>query len=403
MNLIAYFLQFRRLPAGFRALLIGSFAITAGRAMSIPFLTIYLHSSVGLPAADVGLIIGLGILVGLVSGVIGGGLSDYFDRKALLLASLALIIASLIGFSIVSHIYAFFLLNVLLNIGVAFFDPVSKAFMSDEVPESMRAVAFSMRYMFINLGWAIGPLLGAALGAGNSSAAFAVSAAPFIAVLVFLSRYLHSGRARSVAEQRLGLRRLLPALAANRELVCLVVGGAFAAMVYGTFSNYLSYYVVDAFEDGEKYFALTITTNSVCVVLLQPWFTRFIDRLGASNGLLVGTLLLALGEVLMYASPSMMLLLGAMIVFTLGEGLILPCEYLAVDQIAPPQYRGMYFGVHNLRNVGMVISPWLCGLLFQTYGAGAMFGTLVACSVIASAFFCAASWLRSKDARASCA
>lgn len=46
------------------------------------------------------------------------------------------------------------------------------------------------------------------------------------------------------------------------------------------------------------------------------------------------------------------MVIAAMIVFTLGEILIIPAEYAQIDQIAPPRMRGTYYGAQSVSELG---------------------------------------------------
>jgi MFS family permease len=77
----------------------------------------------------------------------------------------------------------------------------------------------------------------------------------------------------------------------------------------------------------------------------------------------------------------------AMIVFTVGEIIIIPAEYLFIDYIAPEDMRGVYYGAQNLSNLGAALGPVLCGFVLSLYAPQAMFHVLSLCVVAASVFY----------------
>ncbi|OPA85410.1 hypothetical protein BFW86_21885 [Pseudomonas fluorescens] len=52
-----------------------------------------------------------------------------------------------------------------------------------------------------------------------------------------------------------------------------------------------------------------------------------------------------------------------LILFTLGEMIIYPSEFLFIDTIAPAPLRGSYYGAQNLAAFGGALSPVICGYL----------------------------------------
>ncbi|KQV33035.1 MULTISPECIES: hypothetical protein [unclassified Rhizobium] len=62
-----------------------------------------------------------------------------------------------------------------------------------------------------------------------------------------------------------------------------------------------------------------------------------------------------------------------MLIFTIGEILVIPSEYVLVDNIAPARNRGSCFGAHSISAVGSFIGPTLGGLILGMLGGPAMF------------------------------
>ncbi|MGL6091451.1 MAG: MFS transporter, partial [Pseudomonas paracarnis] len=68
----------------------------------------------------------------------------------------------------------------------------------------------------------------------------------------------------------------------------------------------------------------------------------------------------------------------AMFVFTLGEMIIYPSEFLFIDTIAPDALRGSYYGAQNLAAFGGAMSPVICGYLLINAAPTSMFFALAA-------------------------
>jgi predicted MFS family arabinose efflux permease len=76
-----------------------------------------------------------------------------------------------------------------------------------------------------------------------------------------------------------------------------------------------------------------------------------------------------------------------MAVFTVGEIIVFPAEYMFIDRIAPDHLRGMYYGAQNLSNLGAALGPVLCGLVLASWPALAMFYMLGAFIVGGGVFY----------------
>jgi MFS family permease len=65
-------------------------------------------------------------------------------------------------------------------------------------------------------------------------------------------------------------------------------------------------------------------------------------------------------------STSILLWVISIAIFTVGEIIVFPAEYMFIDKIAPDNLRGMYYGAQNLSNLGAALGPVLCGVVLAT-------------------------------------
>jgi len=83
-----------------------------------------------------------------------------------------------------------------------------------------------------------------------------------------------------------------------------------------------------------------------------------------------------------------------MAVFTVGEIIVFPAEYMFIDRIAPDHLRGMYYGAQNLSNLGAALGPVLCGLVLANLPAHTMFYMLGMFIVAGGVFYFIGSSLK---------
>jgi len=168
--------------------IIGTFLSRTGFFMTLPFLGIYLGKEKGIDPATVGAILAMSLLVGTVSSFAGGALSDRLGRYPVMIAAMGAWSFVLVGFAFASETWIFFVLSALNGLFRNVFEPTARALLADVTPADRRTDAFNARYFAINMGGAIGPLIGLKLGAGGSSSLlpFMVSAAIFALYAILL-------------------------------------------------------------------------------------------------------------------------------------------------------------------------------------------------------------------------
>jgi MFS family permease len=84
-------------------------------------------------------------------------------------------------------------------------------------------------------------------------------------------------------------------------------------------------------------------------------------------------MLFAVGEIGFLGSSGFAGLAISMVIFTIGEILVVPSEYMLVDGIANDRNRGSYFGAHSFSTIGNFIGPTLGGFMLGAFGGPAMF------------------------------
>ena len=76
-----------------------------------------------------------------------------------------------------------------------------------------------------------------------------------------------------------------------------------------------------------------------------------------------------------------------MIVFTLGEILIVPAEYAQIDQISPANMRGTYYGAQSVSMLGSFLGPWAGGIVLHACGGPTMFVMMGAIAMVSLVFY----------------
>lgn len=318
-------------------LIAGSGVVTIAKGMSLTFLAIRLQRDFGLTPAGIGVLIGAGPLLGAIISPFAGSLSDRIGRTGVLTIALFMAGLALAGLGLAHSIAAFALAHIVSAVAAAVYEPVSRALMSDAAPAHLRLRVFSWRYLAINAGWAVGPLIGVWVGAAYSTLFIiaGIMHAAFGLVLFFTVPEASNRRAVETgpgSNTTGGWRGLVAALR-DRRLIFFVIGGTLLLAVHGQWSVTLSQYLNTGFEDGVTLFALLVSTNAATVLVASNRFV--IERIGALKALSLGCLLFLLGEIGFAASSGVEMLVASMILFTIGEVLVVPSEYVLVDGRMP--------------------------------------------------------------------
>lgn len=370
-------------------LVAGAGLVNIARAMTLSFLAIKLQQSFGLGPAMIGMLLGIGPLVGAVAAPFAGSLSDKVGRKAVLTLTLLSMALAMVGMGIAETVLAFCLAQIVAAVAVAINEPISRALMSDVCPEHLRLKYFSWRYTAINFGFAVGPLIGIAAGAASTTL-FVISGivyALFALAVHLLAVPLASHRASPTIAAGTSVLQSIRTAVRDPRLAFFVGGGTLLIAVYGQWSATLAPYLSSNIAGGVEIFAYIVSINGAVVLIGNPFARRFIERAGTLNALVIGCLLFLAGELGFLASSGLWGLAISMAVFTIGEILVVPTEYMLVDGIANDHNRGSYFGAHSFSTVGNFIGPTLGGLMLGAFGGPGMFLLFAGFAVVSAILF----------------
>ncbi|WP_145578698.1 MFS transporter [Yersinia alsatica] len=381
-------------PSRVTNLLIASLVLTIGRAVTLPFITIYLAEHFQLAPDKVGLVLGASLTLGIFTSLYGGYLVDKFNRKQLILLAVALFSVTFFTLPWIEHPAWIILILALLHSAYSVYSIAIKACFADWLPVNDRIRAFSANYTLVNVGWAIGPALGVLVVGIGPQAPFIISGLLALSVVIILKFRIDSTdmsvAERSPTESVPDFRQTFRILRHDKRLIYFTLGSMLSAIVFGQFSGYLSQYLITVSDAKFAYQVIgaVMTVNAVIVITLQYLLSRRMNQQNLMRWLVLGTLFFIIGLFgFMAAQDSIPLWMLAMAIFSLGEIIVIPVEYMFIDFIAPANLKGSYYGVQNLGQLGGAANPVLCGFLLAYAAPQMMFYMLIVAALLGLIFF----------------
>ncbi|MGB2993097.1 MAG: MFS transporter [Paenisporosarcina sp.] len=368
-------------------LLIGTVFARGASFMALPFLALYLSNTHGIHPVWIGLTIGLSPLTGTIGGFIGGYFSDRYGRKKIMLWTIFVWGLVYFGFSQASHIGVFMALNALNGLCRSFFEPASQAMMADLTSPQKRKRVFSLRYTAINIGASLGPLLGVYIAQFSTSLPFLLTGLMYLlyggTLLLMLNRYSIS---LMTPVRHLPLMDTLMVTWKDKTLLVFIIGGILINVGYSQIDSNLPQYIQQSFSDGVALFAKLVALNAILVIILQVPLSLLSERWPVLRVMILGSVFFAVGFVSFGFATTAIGMMIAMAIVTIGEIFIFPSTSVFIDQIAPEDRKGTYFGAGQFRSIGNFTGPILGGWLLQDYGGNFLF-SVISVIILFSIFF----------------
>jgi MFS family permease len=362
----------------------GTMLTTVTSFMVMPFMALYMAAHTRAAASTIGLVIGCAAITSMLLSLVGGSLSDRFGRKQIMMIAVALTILDMVGFANARSIWFFLLLSILSGLSQALFQPASSALLTDVTPPDKRGNVFALRYWSINVGAALGPILGGYFGTVATGWTFYLAAATslvyfFIIMIVFPGEKM--SKSISGGSQ---IRQAAEVVVRDRALLLFLIAGFASSLGYSQLETNLPQHMAHTMDPllAAKLFGFVLASNAIEVVVLQLPITKLVKRLSTISSMMIGQMIFAVGYMLIaFASAPWMYFLS-MFVLTLGEIVVFPQNNKYISDLADDTLRGAYFGASSMTSFGFFVGPWLGGVVLTKFGGTYLF--FIAAIVVAA-------------------
>ncbi|WP_240338465.1 MDR family MFS transporter [Peribacillus alkalitolerans] len=373
-------------------LLAGTIFARGASFMTMPFLAIYLSRNLDMHPILIGITIGISPLTGTIGGFIGGHLSDRFGRKPIMISALFVWSGVFYAFSMASVPMAFILLNALNGLCRSFFEPTSQALIADLTPKENRMRAYSLRYTAINIGAAIGPLLGAFFATKSADLTFLITGTMYLlyAIGLLLQMNKHLSSTVKSAERKdnpASIKAVFQVVRKDRMLLMLILGTILVNAGYSQVESNLPQYLEDAIPKGVYLYSILISLNAIMVIILQMPISHYAEKFKPMHLMVAGAIFMGVGLFSFGYFNAWAGLIVAMGLLTIGEILIFPSNSLVIDQLAEEGMRGAYFGASQFRSLGHFFGPIAGGYLLTEIGGPFMFTCIATLVMVSTIFF----------------
>ncbi|EHY70382.1 transporter, major facilitator family protein [Salmonella enterica subsp. houtenae str. ATCC BAA-1581] len=366
------------------ALLASSLLLTIGRGATLPFMTIYLNRQYGLGVDLIGYALTSALTIGVVFSLGFGILADKFDKKRYMLLAITAFACGFIAIPMVHNVILVVLLFALINCAYSVFSTVLKAWFADNLTATTKTRIFSLNYTVLNIGWTVGPPLGTLLVMQSINLPFWLaaicSALPLVFIQVWVTRSVAASEGKNIAIWSPSV------LLRDKALLWFTLSAFLASFVGGAFASCISQYVMVVADSGfaEKVVAVVLPVNAVIVVSLQYAVGRRLTAVNIRPMMTTGTVFFIAGLIGFIFSGDNLLFWGlSAAVFTIGEIIYAPSEYMLIDNIAPAGMKASYFSAQSLGWLGAAVNPLASGVILTTLPAWSLFAVLIIAIVFA--------------------
>jgi MFS family permease len=337
--------------------------------------------------AQKGTIFAVWALVQSIVPMVSGGFADRYGYKRTIATSVTLACTGYVLMANVRSYPGFFAACLVLALGTAIFKPGIQGTLAQSMSKKNSSVGWGLFYWLVNVGAAIGPLVGTFMRTKNWSFVFYSSAA-FMAMnylMLFTYKEVESGADKKKSAARVFIDTFKNILDLRLATVIVLFSG-FWMMLYQLWDLMPNFYAdwvsstpfVQANEWLPKSWLvadargvqlkqeIALNLNATMVVVFVIFISYLVARLRVMTSIAIGVTIATLGTVMYGTSSSVYILFFGIVLFSLGEMLTGPKKTEYFSLIAPKGKKALYLGYVNIpvalgQALGAKLAGWQYG------------------------------------------
>ncbi|CAH6886540.1 MFS transporter [Vibrio chagasii] len=343
--------------------------------MAWPFLIVFLYEDYGASAIEVGTMLAVSAVVGAGTGLYSGYLSDKLGRKWVMVLGSWIASISYTGIALASEVWQFYVLIMMTGLMRPMIEAPAKAVIGDNLKDSKdRELALNIRYFLLNLGGALGPLIGITLALSQPQNLFFVAGGTYVVYGFWLLLGIERKGTFTKPDpsQLLNFAATLNVIRKDNIFVKLMVANFIMMFVYAQVESSIPQVIVrSSIADAAQLIAGLVLVNTLTIIVFQFPMLKWLEHVPLFVRTRIGMILMAIAQIGFLFTPNDWPLGWgiACFILSLGEVIAFPTLNVQIDRMAPPHLRGSYFGAAALYSLGFAIAPLLGGVVIEMLSA----------------------------------
>jgi MFS family permease len=342
----------------------------------MPFLTMYLSRKIGLSFEMTGLIVTISSLIGIPSSFIGGKFADEIGRKKTYLISQGGAALSLLPCAFIKNpmlIVMFLMLSTIFH-GAA--RPALTAIITDILPPNQRQQGFSLQYLGINVGVALGPIVAGFLFNNFLPMLFIGDAFTSFIAMLLIWKNIKEMKPENLKEtvysetEKEEKGSTINALLKRPQIPFFLLVYIIYSFVYTQhrFSLPLTTDVIFG-ESGASKFGLLMSINAFTVLFCTVTVTSLTKRFKPLVNITIAGIFYAIGFGMLGLINNYFLFVLSTIIWTIGEILVVTNFGVYLADNSPSNFRARFNAIGSLSwSIGAALGSSIAGKFIQEVG-----------------------------------
>ena len=332
--------------------------INRSGTMVLPFLVIFLKFERGYSAAEAGMLMSVYGIGAIAGSMCGGWLAVRVGSIRTQLLSLIASAPLFVSLGYMRDWQALAINLLALSVIAEAVRPASVAATTEYSPDHLHRKSFALNRLAVNLGMTLGPTIGGLLYAVNFQLLFWVDGATCLFAAGLLFTFFRFGHPlQSTSEHRASMKAARKPWQDSLYVTYLIVCCTLSIIFFQVMSTY-TLYLKEHYGFNEAQIGLLLASNTVVIVAIEMVVVQLLRSVDDLVLVAIGSVLTCLGFGLTpFGSGALYCLFGIMI-WTMGEMLMMPFSMAFVSRRANRSNRGLYLGMYTMSySIAFVVAP----------------------------------------------
>ena len=361
-----------------------SFIMLVNRSgtMVLPFMTLHLTSKeMNRSISEAGFVMALYGAGSIVGAYFGG---KFTDKIGFFKVQLLALLFGGIFFMVLGQMHNYLLICVVtffLSLINESFRPANSSAIAFYSNVKNRTRSYSLNRLAINLGWAVGGLLGGIIASYAYEYLFWVDGFSNIIAAVLFLYFFKPQKVKQKVEQKVELEEPSNSQSAYRDkkyIWFVVMVALYGFCFFQLFTNVPNFFR-DSLHLSVRYIGFLMAINGIIIVLLEMIMIFYLEKKNKNSlYIAIGCVLCALSFLsLLIPGPGKVIALIMIIFITFGEMFAMPFMNNVWTERSNASNRGQYAALYTMAwGVAQTTGPFICAIIIDRYGFDTFFITV---------------------------
>ncbi|MBN1185744.1 MAG: MFS transporter [Bacteroidales bacterium] len=327
----------------------------------------------GIEKPQIGLLITVFTIPGVILTPIMGILADRLGRKTILIPSLLLFSIGGAACIIAPNFHVLLICRFFQGIGAATLGSINVTLIGDLYQGLQRTEAMGLNASILSIGTASYPFIGGILAHSNWNYPFLL---PLLAIpcAIWVVTSLKNVEPDSKQNLKDYLNNTWKTINQRKVWALFTINVLIFVVLYGSYLSYFPLLLQDRFGSDTREIGIVMSAFSICTAIVASQSKRIHKLIHIRGQLILSFIFYTMGMVFLSFVSTYALLAIPIISFGLGHGMVIPGIQNILVGYAPMKERAAFMSINSMvLRLGQTIGPLYTGLLFTFGGLPATF------------------------------